>query len=630
MAQARLFCPIILIILLGFGLRLHKLDLVPLRGDEAFSAQYWAGLPLSQSLLEIAPKDPHPPLAFIVFRLWRHLIGGIDSVFALRLLTVLGNSIGVPACFALGWRLSRSRGVGWLTAMMWALHPFLIWHSQDFRNYALWAGLSVTGLWLAIRCIQRGKPADLRAYGPVAAAAGLMFYAEATITLALALLARLERPSRARLMRRLLLTQGVILAAVILCFVILQAEPIVSGSYGGNLQPFAAADYVRRIVPALAIGDQHRLDPGLSGIAICLLLALAALALRRADAWSFRLLAALIVLPLFALGLVSLFRDVFHPRYVLATIPAFILLMTLGAHQAASHFQPRRGARRELLTLLLLAPWFALAAHSLGNYYSGFHDPTQRKSPAWDELGAFLSSRVAADDLVIQLALDPAFGYYYRGAARDIGLPVRPDQPAEEIIAELVDLRTDYHSIYVVAQEQAGWPNAGVVVEWMRQNMQEALTSDASGLPIRQFMPWQVERDYPTDLARFSDTVALVDAEVWHNPLPSGELLVWLLWRPLATDPRGLKSFVHIYAAEDAATLWTQDDVFPQGGRLSSVDWQAGQVFREAYYLPLATLAPGSYKIETGWYDPGTGKRLETGEGSNTFVVKAFAYEPGG
>ena len=51
------------------------------------------------------------------------VIGGIDSVFALRYLSVLGNSIGIAAMFALGWRLSQSRSCALLAALMWALHP---------------------------------------------------------------------------------------------------------------------------------------------------------------------------------------------------------------------------------------------------------------------------------------------------------------------------------------------------------------------------------------------------------------------------------------------------------------------------------------------------------------------------
>ena len=127
-------------ILLASSLRLHRLESVPLRGDEAFSVLYWADLPVAKSLTQIAHGEPHTPLVYLVARIWRHILGGIESVFALRMLSVLGNLLGVSAMYALGWRLSGARSVGMVAALMWALHPFEIWHSQEFRNYGYWAG----------------------------------------------------------------------------------------------------------------------------------------------------------------------------------------------------------------------------------------------------------------------------------------------------------------------------------------------------------------------------------------------------------------------------------------------------------------------------------------------------------
>ena len=138
MSLLRHYSLLVIIILLGFGLRTHDLQAVPLRGDEAFSVLYWADTPLNVSLTEIAHGEPHTPLVYAVGRAWNYIIGGIDSVFALRYLSVLGNIIGVSAIFALGWRLSKRRSAALIAALMWALHPFEIWHSQEFRNYAYW------------------------------------------------------------------------------------------------------------------------------------------------------------------------------------------------------------------------------------------------------------------------------------------------------------------------------------------------------------------------------------------------------------------------------------------------------------------------------------------------------------
>ena len=159
----RLRSAYIVIILLAFALRLHKLADVPLRGDEAFSALYWTGLPLSQSLRDIATIEPHPPLTYALFRFWGIWVGGIDSVFALRLLSALGNLLGVAAMYGLARRLGGRAWLSLMAALLWALHPFEIWHSQDYRNYALWAGFSVTALWLGLRLISGAAGAGLAA-----------------------------------------------------------------------------------------------------------------------------------------------------------------------------------------------------------------------------------------------------------------------------------------------------------------------------------------------------------------------------------------------------------------------------------------------------------------------------------
>ena len=74
---------LVIIILIGFALRLYRLDAVAFRGDEAFSAQYWAGERLAVTFSSIATIEPHPPLTYLLFRLWGLLVG-IQHEFSLR------------------------------------------------------------------------------------------------------------------------------------------------------------------------------------------------------------------------------------------------------------------------------------------------------------------------------------------------------------------------------------------------------------------------------------------------------------------------------------------------------------------------------------------------------------------
>jgi len=626
MSSLRLYLPLVLIVLVGFTLRIHQLESVPLRGDEAFSVLYWADLPVSVSLTQIAQGEPHTPLVYVVGRLWRHFIGGIDSVFSLRLLSVLGNLVGISAIYALGARLSGLRSVGMVAALMWALHPFEIWHSQEFRNYGYWAGMSATTLWLGLRLIDRDRKIDWLLYAAAACFTTLTIYTEPFTTIALACFAIIERRHDRRFLRRLLLLQAGIGALLVAGFALVQVLPGFASAYPGLVGAFSLTDYFARFVPVLVFGTTIPLGLPTVGIALSLVIAIAGIILLQSCKRQFRFVALTAVMPLLLLGLVSSHYNLFHPRYVLSAVPAFILALVLGSFGLAVHVRRFINLPQGAVALIVLSPWFVLALATLNAH---FNDPAFRKAPAWDELGSFLSPRVKQTDLVIQLSVDPAFGYYYEGAAPEMALPVHSAQPGDEIVAMLEGLRGRFDSVYVVSREQAGWANAGLVERWMRDNLQEVLLTDTSGLPVRQYMDWTIGQQFEREIASFGDAVALLGHEFFPHPLPTGELLLWIYWQPLSPTEHSLKSFVHVYGDVNPATgsiLWSQDDQYPQQGRLDSKRWAAGGVYRDVYYLSTQDLADGEYQISVGWYEPASGARIPLTDGTDTFDIDSLQY----
>ena len=626
MSSLRQYFPLALLILIGFSLRIHDLQATPLRGDEAFSAQYWSDLPLSHSLRQIAPIDPHPPLTFFLFRVWALALGGIDSVFSLRFLSALGNTVGIPAMYGLAYLVGGSRRAGLFAALIWALHPYLIWHSQDYRNYAIWSGASVVTLWLGLRLIRHRRRSDWLLYLCAAFFAALTFYGEILNLLALLFLALLLARDNGAFLRRFIMVQLFVMAIAVFCFVVLLIPSGFIGSYGGNLEAFAPIDYFVRFVPTLTLGEVSSSGrPGL-WLFVTIAHAIAALLIWRGSKRRLIIVMTLLLVPLLLLGVAATQRDIFNPRYVLGTVPAFALLMTLGSLHGSVHLRKVVPVNRTLLATLMLSPWIMVAVFSAHAY---FNDVALRKAPAWDQLGDFLTSRVTENDLVIQLSVDPAFGYYYAGSARDIALPAHPAQPVDEIVARLAELRGGYESVFVVAHEQAGWPNAGAVEGWMRDNLQEVLRSDAAGLPIRQYMEWSVPNAFEGQLAQFGNVVALLGFEFSSDPTPSGELLLWVYWKPISTTAVSLKSFTHIYGDFNPASgsrLWSQHDKFPQDGRLDTGLWQAGTVYRDVYYLPTEKLEEGNYQLSVGWYDPIGGERLLLSDGSSAYFLDAVDY----
>jgi mannosyltransferase len=129
-------------------LRLYRLGSQNLWVDEVLSwYKAHIGSPLTSDLLL---ENVHGPLYSVILHLWGGLFG--QSEWALRLLSALMGIVTVPviAWVAARW-LGRSAAVpaAWLAAVS----PFLVWYSQEARNYAmvvLCSGLSAAAL-LALR-----------------------------------------------------------------------------------------------------------------------------------------------------------------------------------------------------------------------------------------------------------------------------------------------------------------------------------------------------------------------------------------------------------------------------------------------------------------------------------------------
>jgi hypothetical protein len=224
--------------------------------------------------------------------------------------------------------------------------------------------------------------------------------------------------------------------------------------------------------------------------------------------------------------------------------------------------------------------------------------------------------------------VDAAFGFYYDAPEDDIALPADPQQPPEEILQILDDRSKHYRSIWLVGQTFPDWPNVGVVESWMQTHMQRVRQTQVSGLRIEQYMPWEVRVGEPVNApqAIFAHLVELVGAQVFTPPEPTGELTVWVYWRPLSTSETPLKVFVHLIGENNPATgspLWTQDDQFPQDGHLSTTDWLPTEVYRDVYTIPVSAVPAGPYYLEIGFYNPDTGVRLSV-NGGDSYTLQSI------
>ncbi len=147
---------LLLLILLGFALRVHNLDAFSFWTDEGLTPER-SGYAVAQILRNdiviqgVVTTDTHPPLYYLIIHLTRRLFGLSD--FAFRYPSVLFGVLLIPLLYQLGRRMG-GRMVGLVAGLLAAVNPLQVYYSQEARMYSLLV-LLVTGmsyvLWRAIQ-----------------------------------------------------------------------------------------------------------------------------------------------------------------------------------------------------------------------------------------------------------------------------------------------------------------------------------------------------------------------------------------------------------------------------------------------------------------------------------------------
>ncbi len=140
--------------LVGFGLRVQQLGFQPLWGDEGWSF-YFAAQTLP-TLLFLTAVDIHPPLYYILLKLWLALAGyGPESA---RFFSVMMGTMLIPATALLARRLLARRAVVVAAAIV-TVAPMAVYYSQEVRMYGLVTLLGALAVCFFIRNA-RQKPAN--------------------------------------------------------------------------------------------------------------------------------------------------------------------------------------------------------------------------------------------------------------------------------------------------------------------------------------------------------------------------------------------------------------------------------------------------------------------------------------
>ncbi len=343
-----------LLLPVALALRLYQLGVASLWYDETVSL-YLARLDLL-ALTRHTAGDIHPPLYYYLLHYWGRLAGWTE--FSAAFLSLFFGVLLI----ALVYRVAREwfgRGVGLAAAFLVAISPYNLWYSQEVRMYTLGAVLGLASVYFLVRLLTtfatRAQSVpfrvslDFAAYVIVSALGLYTLYYFAFLLVfenlfAVLWIARLARfPGRpfsavfsdtASILRDWLLSQ---LAIAVLYLPWLPTA--VHQAVDPPVPPWRSFTLFSAMLvesfSALALGqsvDPAAVWPVLAGVAAVLVFAMCSSRgiTRRHPVVGELFLLGYTLVPLLVIYGMSLFKPLYHVRYMFVYSPGFYMLFALG------------------------------------------------------------------------------------------------------------------------------------------------------------------------------------------------------------------------------------------------------------------------------------------------------------
>jgi uncharacterized membrane protein len=630
---------VLLLTLLAFGLRLHRLDFQPLWGDEGWSF-YFASLSLGE-LLRLTAEDIHPPLYYTVLAGWLRLAGSTPE--SARFLSVLFGTMLVPLAYRLAGRLF-DRMAGLSVAAVITLAPMAVYYSQEVRMYGLVTLLGLASVYFFVQLTSMGsaempsKAAPLSDAAPAArhvlgyilttaAALYTMYYAVFIPAFQLAAFAALPGSRRLRRWTAHPFLRSLFAAGLLyLPWVVYAGTRLASYVQGKRAaEGYAPLDLLRFTASHLAAFSVGHLSPATRPLAwttvlflSIALLGFTASARRTSQARPRKslslprhalLLALYLLLPLLFGYLVNLVYP-FTPRYfertLLLAAPAWWLLVGAGLGWL---WRRRRYALLGVGALLLLIQVVLLL---------DFYGVARYREEDYRPLMSYVGAQGSPDDVFVA-SYQWQVGYYY--AYLSLPRPALYPVPGwgEVWAADPARMRADLDAL--LGTHARVWFPA-------YQALGRMWETDAEAYLNRFAFPVQVDwRLRSTKLLlyiggghlaplratfNFANRLLLAEAETCQEPVEAGRgvVPVTLTWRKL--DQLWNDHRVSLRLADSSGRTWASRDSLPQGGEASFTELAKGEELPDHHGLAIpAGTPPGDYELRVSIYDVADERALD-------------------
>lgn len=602
---------LLLIVLLGFLLRLYRLDHQSLWYDEGFSV-YLARMSLSEITARTA-SDIHPPLYYYLLHLWLGPFG--DSEFVLRFFSVVFGLLTVPLIYALGRRL-LSTASGLLAALLLAFSPFYLWYSQEARMYTLVTFLCLLSSYLLLRALGGERKARFLWGGYIFVnilAVYSHFYAFFVLAFQAFFLLVWWVVNRKgdRLLAGLLSQGSVVVAYLPWSGFVLRRYAADVSYWRGEL---VFTEVVRKTLILFSTGHtilESRAQPIAFLYGALILFGLVIIALYRsslpAREWS-PFLTLYLFVPLLLLFLISYQRPKFHPRYLMLASPAFFLILAGGL----AGLLERGKSWRWLPFSLGLASVSFLVVTSAYSDFNAYFDVRFTKDD-FRSAARYIQTHIQDNEVVILTSghLFPVFTYYYD---RDDWYPI-PDEPtlsAERVLnysvaGDLNRIVAGKGGVWLLLwQDEVVDPNGFLTMMLEEEGKLLPFEGGFWGLKLYHYaLPTdarfssQPRIEYPVSV-NFGDEIRLLGYSLprkWANR----KVEVTLYWQGLKALTEDYKMSLRL--RDEEGHYWGRVDARPASYWYPTMRWPPGEkLFGKHTIETLPGTPPGEYQLELGVY----------------------------
>jgi len=150
---------------------LFQNQILPAKALQQFQ-QIKPGSRIEDTVRSLALEDPqHPPLYFIMARLWMQGLNGFlsqvfhSSLTTARSLPALLSLLALPLMYVLAGELFASSAASLMATMLLALSPYDVLFAQTARQYSLMTVAVIASQWLFLRALRLTGTARLRSRG---------------------------------------------------------------------------------------------------------------------------------------------------------------------------------------------------------------------------------------------------------------------------------------------------------------------------------------------------------------------------------------------------------------------------------------------------------------------------------